>query len=91
MSKKAQTGRPRGRRPYEFNARAAISARLGKAMTLRQVSERCAELGLPPVNDSNLAKYERGDICPSPPTLASLATVLGLQVSDLITFRENAA
>lgn len=88
MRKTARIGRPPGQRPYEFNAEAAIRARLRQKLTLRQLSERCETVGNLPVADSNIAKYERGSVCPSPQTLGALAAALGLETDDLITYRQ---
>jgi transcriptional regulator with XRE-family HTH domain len=78
-------GRPPGRRAYEFNAEAAVNARIDRGWTQRQVADRGVEMGLPRVH--NLAKYERGELCPSPQSLATIAAIFGLQASDLIIMR----
>ena len=86
MSDTARIGRPRGQRPYEFNAQAAIRARVRKGLSRLQLSQRCEQVGTVPVDDSNITKYERGDVCPSPQTLVSLAAALDCTVDDLIVF-----
>lgn len=65
-------------------------ARVRRGWTQRDVSRRCGELGHN-VSDSNLSKYERGEFCPSPPTLATIAKALELEVDDLITLRDESA
>ena len=74
-------------RPYTFRGSVALQARVRLGLTQRDVAERC---GIK-VSDSNISKYERGVVAPSPPVLAVLAITLGLTVDDLITFREDAA
>jgi transcriptional regulator with XRE-family HTH domain len=65
--------------------------RLRRGWTQRDVSDRCEQFGSGRVDDSNIAKYERGDLCPSPQSLASLAAALELQVDDLIILRKAVA
>lgn len=77
--------------PYTFKGSVAMSRRIRKGWTQRDVAQRCAALGRK-ISDSNLSKYERGECSPSPATLAVLAEALDLEVDDLITFRaEDAA
>ncbi|HMH90149.1 MAG TPA: helix-turn-helix transcriptional regulator [Streptosporangiaceae bacterium] len=86
MTNRAPTGRPRGTRNYSFNADVAIKTRVRRGLTQVQLSDRCLQVGGLRVNDSNIAKYERGGSCPSPPTIKALAAALSLDVDDLITF-----
>jgi ribosome-binding protein aMBF1 (putative translation factor) len=84
MSKPAKLGRPPGRRAWDFNREAAISARLARGWSRGDLSKRCDEMGIARVHDSNIVKYERGDICPSPMTLKAIAAALDLNTDDLI-------
>jgi transcriptional regulator with XRE-family HTH domain len=74
-------------RSYVFHGDVALMARLRKGWTQRDVMERCIELELAKVNDSNLAKYERGDLTPSPPVLAAIAQALDLSIDELVSPR----
>jgi transcriptional regulator with XRE-family HTH domain len=76
--------------PYTFKGSEAMLARVRRGWTQRDVSRRCSELGRE-VSDSNLSKYERGEFCPSPPTLAVIAKALEIPVDDLITPRDQSA
>jgi transcriptional regulator with XRE-family HTH domain len=58
-------------------------ARLSKGWTLRDVTSRTEELGTP-VDFGNLARYERGEMQPSPRTLLVLAQALDREVDELL-------
>ena len=73
-----------------INGSALRDARLGKVMTLVEVCEACARLNpLVPVDDSNLSRYERGEVSPSPKRLRIIAQVLGLDEDDLLIDRRG--
>jgi len=60
-----------------------MRARVRKGWTLRDVTERCKDAGTK-VDFGNLARYEKGDIRPTPPVLKVLAEVLGVSTDDLL-------
>jgi len=66
-----------------INTALMYRARMRKGWTLRQVSERCEELGTP-VDHGNLARYEHGQIRPVPRTLLVIARALDLTVDELL-------
>lgn len=66
------------------DGKAILHARLRRGWTLRDVAERCAGLGFT-LSDSNLSKYERGVVKPSPKTLLAIARALDVTVDDLLT------
>lgn len=65
-------------------------ARLRKGWTVRDVSQRCRELGTP-VDFSLYSRYERGPTYPGPGRLAAIAAALDLDVEDLLLDRGDAA
>ena len=83
---KARKPRTPWRNPA-INGSALRDARLDKVMTLVEVCEACARLNpLVPVDDSNLSRYERGEVSPSPKRLRVIAQVLGLDEGDLLIY-----
>jgi transcriptional regulator with XRE-family HTH domain len=68
---------------YTFKADVAVMARLRKGWSRRDVMNESRARSLPLVDESNLAKYETGDLLPSARVLLTLATLLDLSVEDL--------
>jgi transcriptional regulator with XRE-family HTH domain len=68
-----------------INSAELMRARARKGWTLRQVTERCAELDREiKVDHGNLARYEKGLIRPTPRVLLVLAQALDLSTDDLL-------
>jgi transcriptional regulator with XRE-family HTH domain len=67
---------------HRFKSEALLMARMRLGLTQRQVAGRCQALGQP-VSDSNLSKYERGRVVPSPRAIPVLARALRIEVEDL--------
>jgi transcriptional regulator with XRE-family HTH domain len=62
--------------------------RLRRGLTLRELAAACAQRGVA-TNSSNLSKYELGKLTPRPRLRAVLAEILGLDVIDFETGRDE--
>ena len=67
-----------------INPAELMRARVRKGWTLRDVTERCDKDLKVKVDFGNLARYEKGDIRPTPRVLLALATVLEVSTDDLL-------
>jgi transcriptional regulator with XRE-family HTH domain len=63
-----------------------LRARLRKGWTLRDVSQRCEDLGTK-VAFAQISQYERDVVSPTPRTLLVLAQALDLTVDELLADR----
>lgn len=60
-----------------------LKARTGKGWTLRDMAQRCRELGHP-IDHGTIARYENGQSRPNPGNLAIIARALEVKPDSLL-------